>query len=976
MNSTVWVETLVAQLRRREFEEVARLTCYFPQTGENRLLRLVALLGSDEFGAADELLSSSEGTLGGIYASIHQWLDAAGLETDRLSRLHWENVSLLGLEGAVTRAKDSIPQLISCLEVALRSERESRARTAFCDALLERILARLPLNDVETLLRLAQVLTGTPSYRKQLVRLLAKAVDTDPARLPDSVALIVTWSRRVSDKRLLNWAHEMLQSREYSAEALARSVLLLLDAGDDRPERHLERLSSPLSMPLVVELTKSLLRKQDSDLRLIKKLFEAAELRPGDFALIDQLAGIDPTGQIAFLVRHGRVLYQLGILTVAPETMGLQIIRSLGPRHADNVARHLIKHCKEVDTALFQIFTITILQTYKALELSTLTLLADAASESPRIFAEPLRSMVQQATVSLIEARKFDNSNAMGKPDDSHILDERSRLLSYEEGEGDAAVPRSGMGRRRPGKTHAPPLVLEKIESSNRIERHTSVDLPCECLLNKAVELTVRLTRSAHQSSRAIQQISLVTSTETDEDVEVDVIVTAPGFAIRPWRRVLRVPIHSDSESVSFTMIPQETGRQAVEVEFLQDASRVGYLIVDTVVRARRGEAARGRLALLEDPVLGLTNPTERSPNQRLFHVTWEARGGRLSYLLQSAHTTEESELPGGDEVKARAEDWLRELNAFLAEVVTRARPSADEWESMLLNLRAIGAQLYQDLVPTSITDRVATWVPGTSLVISTNEQWIPWELMYDGDDFWGKKFLLTRLPRLSGDVQDVMMSPSRPTPESGRLVRRIVNVVGGGVATETQRACHLFSGLSEEVKTEVLLEKPLEVLRKTLPGADAVHFTCHGLTDPHLLQIAKDRSRSQNLAPQSVPFLPLEPGCLVFANACASSVPAVTFGRFTNFGWEFYRRGAEVFIGTLGPIPTSYAIQFAETFYQHLLREEGSAGCSVGEALAAARRDAENRSNLFWLLYCIYGNPDARLLRRGSVSTESKEEA
>lgn len=326
--------------------------------------------------------------------------------------------------------------------------------------------------------------------------------------------------------------------------------------------------------------------------------------------------------------------------------------------------------------------------------------------------------------------------------------------------------------------------------------------------------------------------------------------------------------------------------------------------------------------------------------------------------------------------MKARAEDWLRELNAFLAEVVTRARPSADEWESMLLNLRAIGAQLYQDLVPTSITDRVATWVPGTSLVISTNEQWIPWELMYDGDDFWGKKFLLTRLPRLSGDVQDVMMSPSRPTPESGRLVRRIVNVVGGGVATETQRACHLFSGLSEEVKTEVLLEKPLEVLRKTLPGADAVHFTCHGLTEPHLLQIAKDRSRSQNLAPQSVPFLPLEPGCLVFANACASSVPAVTFGRFTNFGWEFYRRGAEVFIGTLGPIPTSYAIQFAETFYQHLLREEGSAGCSVGEALAAARRDAENRSNLFWLLYCIYGNPDARLLRRGSVSTESKEEA
>ena len=119
-------------------------------------------------------------------------------------------------------------------------------------------------------------------------------------------------------------------------------------------------------------------------------------------------------------------------------------------------------------------------------------------------------------------------------------------------------------------------------------------------------------------------------------------------------------------------------------------------------------------------------------------------------------------------------------------------------------------------------------------------------------------------------------------------------------------------------------------------------------------------RPVARNLLPDTVRVLELRPGSLVFANACASSAPVLTFGRFTTFGWEFYRHGAATFVGTLGPVPISYAVDFAAAVYAELFRASGSV--TIGQALAAARQAAAPRHNLFWLLYCLYGDPDLRL--------------
>jgi hypothetical protein len=135
------------------------------------------------------------------------------------------------------------------------------------------------------------------------------------------------------------------------------------------------------------------------------------------------------------------------------------------------------------------------------------------------------------------------------------------------------------------------------------------------------------------------------------------------------------------------------------------------------------------------------------------------------------------------------------------------------------------------------------------------------------------------------------------------------------------------------------------------------VHFTCHGHTDPdHYLQLGTPfDGLFARFAPDNVIRLPHLAGGVVFANACSSGAVTPFLGKLRSFGWEFYKKGAAAFIGTLGLVPVEDAMALAEHFYRKLL-----AGGTVGESLQIAK-DSSDQSNPFWLLYALYGDPFAR---------------
>lgn len=501
-------------------------------------------------------------------------------------------------------------------------------------------------------------------------------------------------------------------------------------------------------------------------------------------------------------------------------------------------------------------------------------------------------------------------------------------------------------------------LSQEEQLKSTTVERHTRIDFPSECILERKVDLRIQLTREAPTYTRAPQTL-LVAFSASKEQVILDVHVTAPSFAVHQPHKTMTVPIGGDSEQVSFTLVPLEIGEQVVEIEFFHNGTRIGYVLVKTNVRTHSASERPNNVLSMEDPISRLDSTLHRavSREKRIIHVSWIEREKKLYFTLYSSIPDEfgewEQPVPS---TREQIENDLRELNAFLSEMVTQGNLSEADWESTCLNCQAVGESLFEALIPRQLADCSRQWAPGSSVVISTNEQWIPWELMHDGLDFWVRKFIVTRYPRLS-DRRNVPRT-SRNQDSSLRPIRRIVNVVGGSLPNDAaKRAAGLFAKLPSSVQVTLLEQQPIIELKKAVDGADILHCTCHGLSDPHLLQIASDRTRTKNLLPHTVKELPLCPGGMVFANACASAQPYIAFGKFGSFGWEFYKQGADVFIGTLGPIPTKYAIPFAEMVYDRLTnRTEQS---TIGIALANARKEAADQRNLFWLLYCLYGDPD-----------------
>jgi len=344
----------------------------------------------------------------------------------------------------------------------------------------------------------------------------------------------------------------------------------------------------------------------------------------------------------------------------------------------------------------------------------------------------------------------------------------------------------------------------------------------------------------------------------------------------------------------------------------------------------------------------------------KTLNVTWNGKS-RLTYSLYHASGT----IEGDWEIenigtKDDIDQFLTEIASLITAIAGKKFLNEDEELSCLENMRGVGMDLFDRLIPEELRIAVKKWQSGEVLCISTNEQWIPWELICDGNGFWGERFLLFRIPRLKNNLalNDQKSSISKRQISSDKTIK-VVHVVGGKIKkVHVEKAKSAFTRLTGTGQASVITleKKSLAVLMKQTDNADLLHFTCHGRTNPLYIQISDKEDKQLNLLITSLKnetFL-LKNGCIVFSNACNSAAPTVIFGDFVSFGWEFYRKGAALFIGSIGTIPTEYAIEFSINFYKRLFKGKAS----IGKAFWDAKQDMKKKSNFFHLLYCLYGNP------------------
>jgi len=301
-------------------------------------------------------------------------------------------------------------------------------------------------------------------------------------------------------------------------------------------------------------------------------------------------------------------------------------------------------------------------------------------------------------------------------------------------------------------------------------------------------------------------------------------------------------------------------------------------------------------------------------------------------------------------------ETFWKSLNVVVRKAVLATGLSENEVQSIWLNIQGLGKDIYDRFLSEEIKSRAQCWPDGTVVAVASNDKWIPWELLYDGQDFWGSKFILTRIPKVPD--RKVFSKLDQPIPTfNTSSSSRVVNVVGGQLgANYTEQVRKLFGFMSQlngalvEIKECCNLYEVLTAME----NADLVHFTCHGSIDPFPnLQLAHEAmSPVSCMNALNIQHLHNIHQSLIFTNACTSAGTGSMIGELRNFGWEFYKRGAGAYIGTLGLIPTRPAISFAEMFYRELF-----SGKNVGYALRNAKINAD-RNNPFWLLYCLFGNP------------------
>jgi TolB-like protein/ketosteroid isomerase-like protein len=262
---------------------------------------------------------------------------------------------------------------------------------------------------------------------------------------------------------------------------------------------------------------------------------------------------------------------------------------------------------------------------------------------------------------------------------------------------------------------------------------------------------------------------------------------------------------------------------------------------------------------------------------------------------------------------------------------------------------RASGEILYRALVP----ERLHAPLRNLSgpLLLSTGIRGILWELLYDGEDFWGLRYALGRR---------LVSYRSFPPPAAHAPRERPRALVVGSdprgdlpfVDVEVAAVCEMLADTCDVTCVAGPLATPASVTRLFSTGFDLIHYCGHAsgaslsLADGQPLDASAIESALRGRA-------------VVFLNACSSAASGID-DTASSVAHGFLFGGALAVVGTQSEVIDVHARKVAETFYRRVLT-----GTPAGQALAEARMgcrvESEGRSNA-WLSFTLYGDPSQAL--------------
>jgi GrxC family glutaredoxin len=323
--------------------------------------------------------------------------------------------------------------------------------------------------------------------------------------------------------------------------------------------------------------------------------------------------------------------------------------------------------------------------------------------------------------------------------------------------------------------------------------------------------------------------------------------------------------------------------------------------------------------------------------------------------------------------------DFLDRLSALAGR--SAATRTAAETEAARRELAALGNSLYRDLIPEPLKAEygktIRTKFAGKALLITSDEPWIPWEMVRPAavDETTGD--LLYDDPPLCEMFRLSRWLTGRGAPDQLRM-KEGAWVAPSGSAPEAEAENRYFQELHRR-QWQVRLSGPLQQVaevqaRLEARGVQLWHFACHGNFDAanpenSMLKLADGYFSPHQIDTRARASLTAAKP-LVFLNACHAG--EIGFALTGAGGWAmaFFQAGAGALIGSQWEINGKLAARFAQEFYNRLwgVNEFEGRPQPLGQAFHEARLviKALDEANPTWLAYVLYGDPYGEVVLGG----------
>jgi CHAT domain/Ternary complex associated domain 7 len=297
----------------------------------------------------------------------------------------------------------------------------------------------------------------------------------------------------------------------------------------------------------------------------------------------------------------------------------------------------------------------------------------------------------------------------------------------------------------------------------------------------------------------------------------------------------------------------------------------------------------------------------------------------------------------------------------FFAEIEELPLETAEDRHLAALKLGARGDDLFRNVFPGDLQSQIWSLRENIkSIVIQSEEPWIPWELCkLSGDDETGTGQIT------EGPFLCEAYSVTRWMPGTGFKALKLSNIAlvvpsDSGLPLAEQERDFVLSLATEGRHVTLIPATYADIYAALSSGKyDGWHFTGHGAFRD------ANPDRSSVLLEDNVSFTPQDLSGLarnlgqaspfVFLNACQIGQQGMSLTGIGGWAKRFVEAGAGAFIGAYWSVFDDSACQFTKEVYTRLL-----SGMPVGQVVQQARVSISKSGDPTWLAYTAFSDPMA----------------